>query len=150
MSREPKRRDRPKWDGMVALGCHGACGEGINGRDRSAGRKKTLRERQSTSSGEEVRVERSAPFVKVSGEERERGRTRVGYGVCCHGVERVGGMARRRSRVAWSVRCARSRSWNVGNAAFWSFWWRRQWREGGSGYVDVFLLVEVRASARGD
>jgi hypothetical protein len=37
------------------------------------GGKKTPPERQSTSSVQEVRVERSAPFVKVSGEEREHG-----------------------------------------------------------------------------
>jgi hypothetical protein len=37
MLREPKRRDHPKWDGMVVLGCHGTLGRGRdNGRDRSA------------------------------------------------------------------------------------------------------------------
>jgi hypothetical protein len=78
---------------MVVLGCHGARREGTNERDRSGRGKKPLA-RQSTSSGEEVRLERSAPFVNVSGEERERRRTRVGYGVCCRGgVKHVGGMA---------------------------------------------------------
>jgi hypothetical protein len=72
-------------------------------RDRSAGGQKTPLERQSTSPREEVRVERSTPFVNL--------RTRVGDGVGCRGIVRVDCTAsgtRRRRGVVRSVRYARA------------------------------------------
>jgi hypothetical protein len=59
MPREPKQRDRLKWDGIVVLDCHGSLGggrglmEGIVCGVKESICSKTLG-RESTSSGEEV------------------------------------------------------------------------------------------------